>query len=147
MHPMKIWRVFCLGKKGIMKIKNIKYPADLCKIDKYKDNIDVFVDTEDGQHFVVTVCTPKFYEEYMDKEGVDFIAAGSPDIIVRELTDENIRKALEDFCRDDGYWIKSFYLLGEISEGLLDKEMVRVREINWEGIGCYEERILWRYRL
>ena len=47
-----------------MKIKNIKYPTDLCKIDKYKDNIDVFVDTEDGQHFVVTVCTPKFYEDY-----------------------------------------------------------------------------------
>lgn len=64
MHQMKIWRVFCLGKKAIMKIKNIKYPTDLCKIDKYKDNIDAFVDTEDGQHFVVTVCTPKFYEEY-----------------------------------------------------------------------------------
>lgn len=112
-----------------MKIKKVKYPTDLCKIDKYKDNIDVFVDTEDGQHFVVTVCTPKYYEEYMDKEGVNFIAAGSPDIIVRELTDENIRQALEDFCRNNGYWIKSFYLLGEISEGLLDKEMVRVREI------------------
>lgn len=113
-----------------MKIKKIEYPTELSKIDKYNDNIDVFVETEDNQYFTMTVCTPKFYESYMDKEKIDFISAGSPDIIVKELTDEIIRKALEDYCKYNGYWMKAFYLIGEMSDEILNKELAKVSKIN-----------------
>ena len=52
-----------------MKIKNITYPTVLEKIpDLFNDNIDVFVETEDGMHFTMTICTPMFYLHYMEKE-------------------------------------------------------------------------------
>ena len=70
-----------------MKIKNITYPTVLEKIpDLFNDNIDVFVETEDGMHFTMTICTPMFYLHYMEKENLNFIPASPPDIIVKELT-------------------------------------------------------------
>ena len=64
-----------------MKIKNITYPTVLEKIpDLFNDNIDVFVETEDGMHFTMTICTPMFYLHYMEKENLNFIPASPPDI-------------------------------------------------------------------
>ena len=49
-----------------MKIKTITYPTSLEKIpDPSNDNIDVFVETENGLHFTMTICTPLFYLNYM----------------------------------------------------------------------------------
>ena len=96
-----------------MKIRRIDYPTTLDKIANiYNDNIDVFVETQDGLHLVMTVCTPQFYMSYMEKEGIDYIPGSPPDIIVKALTHENILRALESFCEDEGYWLKTFYLLG-----------------------------------
>ena len=101
-----------------MKIKNITYPTVLEKI---PDNIDVFVETEDGMHFTMTICTPMFYLHYMEKENLNFIPASPPDIIVKELTHNNIKEALESFCEDDGYWMKLYFLSGA-SEGIFSKD-------------------------
>ena len=44
-----------------MKIKNITYPTRLEEIpDTFNDNIDIFVETTEGMHFTLTVCTPLF---------------------------------------------------------------------------------------
>lgn len=92
-----------------MLIKNIICLPDLEELpDTMNDNIDVFAETEDGRHFTVTVCTPAFYTAYMDREGLNYVPSGPPDIIVRELTYENIEKALDDFCRNDGFWLKIY---------------------------------------
>lgn len=105
-----------------MKIKEITYPTTLEKIqDIYNDNIDVFVETEEGMHFTMTVCTPLFYLSYMEKEGLSYIPASPPDVIVKELTHDNILKALESFCEDDGYWMKVYFLSGT-NEGAFSKE-------------------------
>lgn len=112
-----------------MKIKKIIYPIDLGIINTTIDNIDVFVETEDGQSFSMTVCTPKFYEDYMNREKVNYVSAGSPDIIVKELTEEIISSALEDYCKYNGYWMKAFYIIGELSEEVLDNELARIKKM------------------
>ncbi len=115
-----------------MKIKRITYPTDLEKIaDLYNDNIDVFVETEDGLHFTMTICTPLFYLNYMEKENLNFIPASPPDIIVKKLTYSNIKAALESFCEDDGYWMKLYFLSG-IDNGIFSKKKLNkmIRKIN-----------------
>ncbi|HWT76224.1 MAG TPA: hypothetical protein VN258_16110 [Mobilitalea sp.] len=97
-----------------MNIENIKYAVPLSDIkDIGNDNIDIFVETDDGMTYTFVVTTPKNYYWYMEKEGLNFIPASPPDIIVRELTEENIRKALETFIMDNGYWLKLYFLAGK----------------------------------
>jgi hypothetical protein len=94
-----------------MKIEKISFATDLSAIKDINDaNIDVFVETDDGMTYTFIVSTPKNYYWYMNKEGIDYIPASSPDIIVRSLTEENIRKVLETYLEDDGYWLKLYYL-------------------------------------
>lgn len=105
-----------------MKITNITYPTSLDKVDDtFNDNIDIFVETEYGIILTFTVCTPQFYTSYMNKSGKGFVPAGIPDIIVSELTDENIHNAVADYCKSNGYWLKSYYILGLIEDENLDK--------------------------
>lgn len=94
-----------------MNIKSIKYAEPLSKIkDIENDNIDIFVEDDEGMVYTFVVTTPKNYCWFMDKEGIDYIPASSPNIIVRSLTEENIHKALETYLEDDGYWFKLYYL-------------------------------------
>lgn len=98
-----------------MRIKKITYISEVNDI--YNDNIDVSVETDDGISYVFVVTTPKNYYWYMDKEEIDYIPASPPDIIVRSLTLENIRKALESYVENNGYWLKLYYLAGK-QEGI-----------------------------
>lgn len=96
-----------------MKIKKITYPTPLEKVSNiYNDNIDVFIEMEDGKNYTLTVCTPEFYFSYMKKEGLDYVPAGCPDVIVSELKDDVINRALENYCKFDGYWLKLYHLAG-----------------------------------
>ncbi|MGG3835839.1 hypothetical protein ABEV00_02295 [Paenibacillus thiaminolyticus] len=96
-----------------MRIIDIQYPTSLDKIkDIQNDNIDVFVTLEDGMTYTLVVTTPKNYYWYMENEGLDFVPASPPDIIVKELTEENIRKALENFVEGNAYWLKLYFLSG-----------------------------------
>jgi len=115
-----------------MKIRKITYPSPLNNVtDVFNDNIDVFVETQEGMHFTMTVCTPSFYLSYMEKEGLDYIPAAPPDIIVKKLTHDNILKAIENFCEDDGYWMKVYFLLGMTEEFCSIGEMDRlIYELN-----------------
>ncbi|WP_152643797.1 hypothetical protein [Paenibacillus terrae] len=80
------------------------------------------------------VSTPKNYYWYMDKEGLDYIPPSAPDIIVRSLTKENIRKFVEAFAEDDAYWMKLYFLSGD-RKGVFDmdkmnKMLVDVKKTN-----------------
>lgn len=97
-----------------MRIKNIIYPTTLEKIpDRLNDNIDIFVETDKEMHFTLTVATPLFYFSYMDKENLNYVPVGTPDVIVKELTYDNIWEAIETFCDNDGYFMKIYFLSGD----------------------------------
>jgi len=120
-----------------MKIKKISYPTSLEKIEDIEDdNIDVFVELDDGMVYTMTVCTPKNFYKYMNKEGIEYIPAMPPDIIVRRLTEENITKALQTYIEDDAYWLKLYYLAGSTIEAfdmkLMDKMIEVIKNQNEE---------------
>lgn len=113
-----------------MRIKNIIYPTTLEKIpDRLNDNIDVFVETDEGMHFTLTVATPLFYFSYMNKENLNYVPAGPPDVIVKELTYDNIWEAVGTFCKNDGYFMKIYFLSGDndgvFSQQNLDKIILK----------------------
>jgi hypothetical protein len=93
-----------------MRIKSLTFPTYLEDImDIENDNIDVFVEGEDGYTYVVTVGTPKNLDYLMDTEKMNYFD-GHPFIIVKKLTQEIILHAYAE--KDDGYWIKLYYFAG-----------------------------------
>lgn len=124
-----------------MKIKQIDYPTSLSEVkDINNGNIDVFVETDDGMIYTFVVTTPNNYYWYMDKERLDYIPASSPDIIVRSLTEENIKKALETFLEDEGYWLKVYFLSwkrkGAFDIKAMDKMIEEIKENNKRIFEC-----------
>ena len=105
-----------------MKIVNITFPTYLSSIKNIEnDNIDVFVELEDGITYTMVVATSLNYYWYMDKEGLDYVPPSPPDIIVRSLTEDNIRQAIEAFAADDAYWMKLYFLSGK-RKGVFDMD-------------------------
>ncbi len=96
-----------------MKITQIDFPTPLSEIEDVENgNIDVFVQLEDGMTYTLVISTPKNLLWYMDKENLNFIPASPPDIIVRSLTERNIRDALENYSKGNAFWLKLYYLAG-----------------------------------
>lgn len=94
-----------------MKVKSITYPTALDNgVDVDDDNIDVFVELDDGRIYCVVVSTYKNIATQMEKSNTDYLEAGSPLIIVKKLTYEIIEKAINDYAQDDAYWIKIYSL-------------------------------------
>ncbi|MGO0060739.1 hypothetical protein ACTID9_12125 [Brevibacillus fluminis] len=108
----------------------IKYPPYFDEIEDIEnDNIDVFIEAEDGLTYTLVITTPKYLFSYMDKEGVDFIPAAPPEVIVKNLSKEVIEKAIKTYLEDDAYWLKLYFLAGK-NEGLFDvKEMDKIIDV------------------
>lgn len=103
-----------------MNIVKISYPTPLEKVkDIYNDNIDVFVELEDGETYTFVVTTPSNLNWYMENNNQEFIEAGAHDIIVKSLTEENIYEAIKTYAQGDGYWMKLLYLSG-LGKGVFD---------------------------
>lgn len=97
-----------------MQIIKIYYPVPLSNIvDIENDNIDVFIELDDGFQYNMLVATPQNLICLMDKENMNYLPAGGPFIVVKTLTEENIRNAIENYLEDDGYWLKLYQLAGE----------------------------------
>lgn len=96
-----------------MKINKIEFPTPLSEIaDIENDNLDVFIELEDGFSYNVVVSTPKNLIWYMEKENLNYIPAAPPDIIVKSLTENNIIEAIKNYAQDDAFWLKLYYLSG-----------------------------------
>ncbi|WP_207856947.1 hypothetical protein [Lucifera butyrica] len=126
-----------------LKINKIKYPVPLSDIkDIENDNIDVFVELEDGITYTVVVSTPKNLMWYMDKEEMNYINPSPPFIIVRTLTEDNIKNALESFAEKDAYWLKLYHLVGKRDDVFNIKEMDKViKDMHEEMLKDYVEFI------
>jgi hypothetical protein len=110
------------------KISNLKIFLDggwdaIPDIDDF--NLDVHIDFDTGEHFVVTVATPKNFLTIMDSMNSDKkmnFYDDYPMIVVREMTYEivfeTLTKMLED---DDGFLLKLYIIAGY---GIGDEELL-----------------------
>ncbi|MDD2212466.1 MAG: hypothetical protein PHV56_05800 [Clostridia bacterium] len=115
-----------------MKVVKIEYSTQLSQItDITDDNIDVFVQLDDGKTYTVVVSTPKNFYDYMKRENIDYYC-GIPDIIVKELTHDNIERAIIKYAEDNAYWLKYYYLAGVIDIDVLDRVVEEVELKNKE---------------
>ncbi|MBL1225702.1 hypothetical protein [Enterococcus sp. BWR-S5] len=113
-----------------MKIKAIRYPTTLDKIeDITNDNIDVFVELEDGFTYVLVIATIKNIKEMMED---GYLEEGPPFIIVDELREDTIRKAIEAHAKEDAYYLKMNFLYMEFTSDELQIKIDEIRKVNEE---------------
>lgn len=92
-----------------MRVESINFLSPLENInDIFDDNMDVSVNLENGQNYVVVVGTPKNLLRLMENEKSDFLSPGDPIIIVKKMTKEVIEKTIQAYAEDDAYCLK-FY--------------------------------------
>ena len=106
-----------------MLVKSITFPTYLEDTENIEnDNIDVFVESEDGYTYTVTVGTPKNLEFLMDKDKINYFGPGYQFIIVKKLTEEIIEETLRAYAEyNDGYWLKLHHFAGDIEETVFSK--------------------------
>jgi hypothetical protein len=117
-----------------MDIIRVDYPTPLSKIkDIEDDNIDVFVELNDGMTYTLVVTTPKNLNTLMRNVDNNYIPAGPPFVIVKSLTEKNILDVIKTYVVNNAYWLKVYFLSGELDVNLMDKKIQQIRLDN-EGI-------------
>lgn len=110
-----------------MKIINISIPDDLEESTIENENVDVFVETDDGYTYTVSVATPKHLQFLMDKEKMNYYGPGYPFIFVSKLTPENIEQAAKVCAENEldvGFRLKIYHFAGwrgAIDENIFDR--------------------------
>ena len=97
---------------------------ELKTIDNVKNgNIEVPIILPDGYEICVSVATPQNLQSIMDANEVDFLEPEYIFIIVNELTEELITKAINNYMKTDpsGYWLKLHHFNSEISKHVFDE--------------------------
>ncbi|MCM1330912.1 MAG: immunity 8 family protein [Ruminococcus sp.] len=90
-----------------MKVKKIEFPTGWDN--SINDNIDVFVTLEDNRSYCVTVCTIKWLEDEVGKFGYKIPGI---DIVISEFSYEIVEKAINDYSREDAYWLRLYSVSG-----------------------------------
>ena len=112
-----------------MRVESINFLGPIEDIDDIFDsNMDVSVNLENGQNYVVVVGTPKNLLKLMEKEKNDFLSPGDPIVIVKKMTKEVVEEAIQAYAEDDGYYLK-FYS-AELDTKRLD--VLKNRSIAWD---------------
>ena len=94
--------------RGSLNITSITYLSDLAEVNPENDNIDVHVAIDDGRQFTFVVATPNNLYWCMENEGIDYFF-GDPMIFVKNLTEENVERALRQIVEeDDGKWLSLY---------------------------------------
>ena len=102
-----------------MKIKRIEFAHEIR--DPYMDNVDVFVENEDGYTYTIVVSTPGDLVDQMEQEKTNFIIPDTPKIIVKKLTEQIVREAIQAYAENDGYWLKLCQFGDDIDISILNK--------------------------
>lgn len=113
-----------------MKIKKIEFAHEIT--DPYMDNLDVFVENEDGYTYTIIVSTPGDLLDEMEQEEINFIMPSAPIIIVKKLTEEIVKEAIQAYVENDGYWLKLCQFGDYIDISVLNKLEEEHRK-EWEG--------------
>ena len=117
-----------------MKIIDIEYPVPMENIlDIENDNIDVFIQYDNGVTMVITVVTPKSYSSLMEKTGRPYVGPGSPDLIVEKLTKDIIEEAIYAYAEyDDSYYLKLLSLSCDFTHEKLNEMLEEITRQNWK---------------
>jgi len=67
----------------------------------------------------------------MEQEKINFIMPDTPKIIVRKLTEQIVREAIQAYPENDGYWLKLFQFGDDIDISVLNKLEAEHRK-EWE---------------
>jgi len=111
-----------------MKVVKITYPTPLSEIEEAdNDNIDIFVELEDGNIYTLVITTPNNIKSLIEKSNQDFFDAGPPMLIVRELTERCITNAVNSYSMGEAYWLKEYHLSGSFTIETLN-EMIRAEK-------------------
>lgn len=102
-----------------MLIKHIKILDEITDIEN--DNVDVYVECEDGYNYTVSIATTKNLLERMDERKSNFSKPADLFIIVRKLTLEIITEAIEAYAEDDGFWLKLHHFSSNINNSVFDE--------------------------
>ena len=79
-----------------MLIKSIRFEPELEDIEKRDDdNVDAIIELNDGYEYIVLVITHKNILSLINNERSDFLFPMDPMIVVKELTMENIKRAIK----------------------------------------------------
>jgi hypothetical protein len=113
-----------------MKIKRIEFAHEIT--DPYIDNLDVLVENENGYTYTIVVTTPGDLLDQMEQEKINFIMPHTPRIIVKKLTEQIVREAIEAYAENDGYWLKLCQFGDAIDISVLNKLEEEHRK-EWEG--------------
>lgn len=113
-----------------MKIKRIEFAHEIT--DSHMDNLDVFVENEDGYTYTIVVSTPGDLLDQMEQEKINFIMPDTPKIIVKKLTEQIVREAIEAYAENDGYWLKLCQFGDDIDISVLNK-LEEEHHKEWEG--------------
>jgi hypothetical protein len=96
-----------------MRIVRIRPLSPLGDLDVDNGNVDVHVHLDDGRVYSFLLATPKNIYWCMDNERVDFFF-GVPPVFVRQLTADNIRRALDAIITENsGKWLEVYGVLQE----------------------------------
>jgi len=85
------------------------------------DNLDGFVENEDGYTYTIVLSTPGDLLDQMEQEKINFIMFGTLKIIVKKLTEQIVRKAIQAYAENDGYWLKLCRFGDDIDISVLNK--------------------------
>lgn len=118
-----------------MKVIQISYPTPLSQsIDIENDNIDVFVELEDGMTYTLVVATIKNLEQYMERKKLAYLPPRPPDIIVRKLDEDSIRAAMESYAEGNAFWLKLYFILGADRDAIdlnsIDSSIKKIKDFN-----------------
>ena len=106
-----------------MKAKRMRFPTvweDNPSIEN--QNIDVFVQADNGYFYTLVVATPKNLEYLMDQKKRNYLRPGHPFLVVKEFTPEIIKEAVKAYAEEnDGYWLKFYEFAGEIDRTVFDE--------------------------
>lgn len=114
-----------------MDIIRVEFPTPLSEIkDIEDDNIDVFIELDDGMTYTLVVATPKNLDTLMNNEEKSYISAGPPFVIVKSLTEKNILDVIKTYVVNNAYWLKVHFASGELDINLIDKKIQQIKEDN-----------------
>ena len=98
-----------------MLIKSIRFEPELEDIEKMDDdNVDAIIELNDGYEYIVPVITHKNILSLIDNEISDFLFSMDPMIVVKELTMENIERAIKLYAKENAFWLKLYHLASGI---------------------------------